>query len=190
MRVEPSRSGNSAARERGYPHRLGLRPEACPMIHHQPLLVLPLVHHLVQQRVQCFVPAVAADVAAADDDLGLATFTRGAVMAKSALHAPRNAYRDGAQRSAEALVVVDGVQARELAYERDVGGIRPLRSAPAMWSDAGPRHRELEDRPSRGVARHPGAAGDEGDDRSPDVLPRLEKAVVDAKLSAAVADDY
>jgi hypothetical protein len=34
-----------------------------------PALVLPLVHHLVQQRVQRLLPAVAADVVAADHDL-------------------------------------------------------------------------------------------------------------------------
>src|SRR3954469_13608622 len=160
MRVEQSRLGNSAARERGYPHRLRLRAEARAMIDHQPLLVLPLVHHLVEQRVQRFIPAIAADVAATDHDLGLATFPPGAVVAESALHASRNSNRDGAQRSAEALVVVDGVQPRELAYERDVRGIRPLRSAAAMWSDAGPRDRELEDRPSRGVPHHPVTAVD------------------------------
>src|SRR4051812_11034926 len=124
MRVEQSRSGNSAARERGYPHRLRLRAEARAMIDHQTLLVLPLVHHLVQQRVQRFIPAVAADVAATDHDLGLATFARRAVVAEPALHAPRDADRDSAQRSAESLVVVDSVQSGQLAYERDVGGIR------------------------------------------------------------------
>ena len=40
------------------------------MIHRLPRLVLPLMHHLMQQRVQCFAPAVSSQMSPADRDLG------------------------------------------------------------------------------------------------------------------------
>src|SRR5881394_2913950 len=73
------------------PHCPCLRPKARPMIHHESLLVLPLMHHLVQQRVQRFFPSIAADVATAEHDLRLAALTRRTVVAQPAPHAPGNA---------------------------------------------------------------------------------------------------
>src|SRR5881392_3608594 len=73
------------------PHCPCLRPKTRPMIHDQPLLVLPLMHHLVQQRVQRFLPSIAADVATAEHDLRLTALTRWTVVAQPAPHASGNA---------------------------------------------------------------------------------------------------
>src|SRR5215208_3659112 len=62
-------AADDAAGGRGDAHRAGLGAEVGAVVDRPPGLVLPLVHHLVQQCVQRLVPAVAADVAAADDDL-------------------------------------------------------------------------------------------------------------------------
>ena len=51
-------------------------------------LILPLMHHLVQQRVQRFLPAVSSDVTATHDDLGrFAGRRRRHVVAQSRTHA-------------------------------------------------------------------------------------------------------
>src|SRR4029077_928671 len=117
---------DSPTSQRRYPDSPCLRPKTRPMVDDQPLLVLPLVHHLVQQRVQRLLPPVAANVAPADDDLGLTTFARRRVVPQPALHPPRDANGNHSQRSAESLIVVRGVPPRELPNKRHVGWIRPL----------------------------------------------------------------
>ena len=57
------------------------------MIQLQSILVLPLVHHLVQQRLQRLFPPVTADMATADGDLRRITgLGCGAVVAKVSSH--------------------------------------------------------------------------------------------------------
>ena len=56
------------------------------MVDDEPLLILPLVHHLVEERVHGFFPTVAANVAAADDDLGFAAFRGGTIVTEAAAH--------------------------------------------------------------------------------------------------------
>jgi hypothetical protein len=63
------------------------------MIDCEPLLVLPLVHHLVQQSVERLFPAVTPDVASAQNDLRLTVIGCGAVVPEPALHAARHPNR-------------------------------------------------------------------------------------------------
>src|SRR5690242_21898205 len=111
----PQSSGNRPASERRYPHRASFGPERRSMVDDEPLLILPLVHHLVQKRVHRFVPAIAANVAAADNDLRLAAFCRGTVVAESAAHPSRDADWNLAQLGAAPFGVVGGVRLRALA---------------------------------------------------------------------------
>ena len=57
----------------------------------EPLLILPLMHHLMQQGVERLVPPVTPDVPAADHDLRLAAVRGWTVVAKPALHSARDA---------------------------------------------------------------------------------------------------
>src|SRR5450756_44288 len=102
---------NRAAGQWSYPNSARLRPEARSMIDDQPLLVLPLVHHLVQQRVQRLLPPVAPDMPPADDYLRLAPVSGRAVVAQPALHPARDAEENRPQRAAKSLAVVRGMPA-------------------------------------------------------------------------------
>ena len=65
------------------------------MIDRHPILGLPLVHHLVQQRVEGFFPSMPPDVPPTDRDLGWTTRRAGrAVLAESIPHAAGDAYDD------------------------------------------------------------------------------------------------
>ena len=60
------------------------------MIDREPILVLPLVHHLVNQRLDRLAPPVSSNVTAADCNLGsLAGRIAMRVMPKPALHPTR-----------------------------------------------------------------------------------------------------
>ena len=79
------------------------------MIDDEALLVLPLMHHLVQQRVQRFFPPVAPNVAATQNYFRLASLASRAVVTQPALHAARDPDRDLAQRPIESILVVESV---------------------------------------------------------------------------------
>ena len=87
------------------------------MIHDEPLFILPLVNHLVQQGMKRFGPAVTADVATTQDNFGLAAVGGGTVVAKPALHATRDADWNLAERTAKSLPIVLRVPASELSNE-------------------------------------------------------------------------
>jgi len=159
------------------------------VIDDEPLLILPLMHHLVQQRVQRFVPAIAPNVAAAQDDLRLAAFARRTVVTEAALHAARDANRHLAQHTVESLLVVGLVQPHQLANQRHVGRAGPLGRALLARKVGRASNWKLQNRPPGFVAHDTRAAVDEGDDRLPHVLAGGEEAVVDAQLATAVAHD-
>ena len=62
--------GEHAPRIRRDPDLARLRAERRAMVDRAAGLVLPLMHHLVQQRVQRLLPSVPAQMRAADRDLG------------------------------------------------------------------------------------------------------------------------
>src|SRR4051812_14067270 len=57
-----------------------LRPEPGPMVQRQTRLVLPLMHHLVQQRFQRLGPSMPAEMPIADRDLAARTGRRGRIV--------------------------------------------------------------------------------------------------------------
>src|SRR5207249_10479545 len=87
-------------------------------------LVLPLVHHLVQQRVERLVPAMAADVPPTDRNLGRFAERRTGVVSQPAPHAARHAYRHGAELAVEVLGIVPLMPPRQLTDEVAVLGAR------------------------------------------------------------------
>src|SRR5687768_14606123 len=98
--------GHQTTRERRDAHGARLRAKRRAVIELHPLLVLPLMHHLVNERAQRFVESMAHDVTAADHDLGRITgLGGGGVMAKPGAHATRDPHADRSQLACESLGV-------------------------------------------------------------------------------------
>src|SRR5205807_1988983 len=83
--------------------RLGA--ELRPVIDGMAALVLPLVHHLVQQGVPGFLPPVPADVPPAERDLGRLPMRGARIVAEATPHASRHAQRYRFQSTVEVLGV-------------------------------------------------------------------------------------
>src|SRR5690606_9415733 len=112
-----------------------LLPECAAMVDRVPVLVLPLVNHLVQQGVQRLVPAMPLDVRVADGDLRtLPPRKRGGVVAEAALHAPGHAYGDRPEQSLEVARVVPPVPLLQLLHQPRVLG--PGAGSPARGTGA------------------------------------------------------
>src|SRR5688500_15130418 len=63
------RGGHGSARRGGDSELSRLGAECAAVVYGIAVLVLPLVHHLVQQRVECLLPSVASQMAPTDDGL-------------------------------------------------------------------------------------------------------------------------
>ena len=153
------------------------------MIDRQPGLVLPLMNHFVEQRVERLVPSVPADVSPADRDLrGVAA--RGAgVVPQPTPHSSRHANGNAAKRATKVLRVVVRMPSRQLGHERSV-------FFPRSWPSRrrrGTRYGVGDDRPLRGMPLDPRAPFDEDDDRAQDDHRRVEVPFVHAQLSPAEA---
>ena len=153
-----------------------------------PGLVLPLMHHLVQQRVQRLVPAVAAQcrqlIAISPGSPAL----RRRVVAEPALHAARHANRNGLQRAAEMLGVVPLVPLGELrsASGSSSGRVRSRRDRPAR------RRRPNATTIRRCAARRSARVrpSTNCDDRLVHLVGAREVALVHAQLVAAEAHHH
>ncbi len=151
------------------------------------VLILPLVHHFVQQGVERLGPSMAANVATADDDLGaIVGAAGGAVVAKTALHPARHAQRHDTELPREMPSIVLRMPGFELPNEGRVGGIRRLPGTADRWRAL---DRVRQDRASGGGAMRTGATTREGDDRREHRGWCAEERLVDAQLAAAEAHD-
>jgi hypothetical protein len=159
------------------------------MIDGEPLLVLPLVHHLVEQRVERLLPAITPNVPSAQNDLRLMAVRRRTVVTEPTLHSTRHPNRHLAECPAEPLFIVRRVPARQLVNDREVGRMGSLRRASSARRIRRPRHRKLENRSARVVPHHSIPAMHEDDNRLPHILAGAEEAVVNPELASAVADD-
>src|SRR5687768_13205394 len=110
--------------------RPGLLPERAAVIDRHAALVLPLMHHLVQQRLQRFVPAVPAQVAATDRDFRRIPGLGGrGVVAQPRTHAAGHPYLDRPQLAAEQVGVESRVLLSESRGEPFVVGVGTLARA-------------------------------------------------------------
>ena len=99
------------------------------MIHLSCGFILPLVHHLVEKRLNCFIPAMPPDVSPAYDDLRLVLFlSPQGVVAKPRFHFARYAYGYLAQLTAELHCIQLAVCPDKVAYECLISRMRPLMS--------------------------------------------------------------
>jgi len=100
------------------------------MVDGQPALVLPLMHHLVQQRLDGLAPTMSSDVTATYRDLGaLAQWIAVSVVPKPALHASRHPYRNPRKPAAEPLAVQQLIGTDELFSHRSIVGMSSFRGA-------------------------------------------------------------
>src|SRR5687768_16988097 len=101
------------------------------MVHRQATLVLPLMHHLVEQRLDCLAPAMSPYVTAADRDLrALARWIAVSVMSEPALHSTRHPYWNPGKRPAEPLAIQLFAGAPELFSHRLIIGMSSFPGAP------------------------------------------------------------
>lgn len=90
-------------------------------------LVMPLMHHLVQQRLNHLVPAVPADMAAADNDLrAISLLPAQRVMPQPRFHPARHANGNRAQLSTEFREIELAVRASEITHEPLIGRMSAL----------------------------------------------------------------
>ena len=98
------------------------------MIDREPVLVLPLVHHLVNERLDRLAPSMTPNVASADRDLAtLARRIAMSVMPEPALHPSRHAYRYSRQCPTESLPIELFMRPPELLSHRFIIRMSSLR---------------------------------------------------------------
>ena len=97
----------------------------------QASLILPLMHHLMQQSMDRFIPPIAADVSAADHDLRLMPcLSAPGVVTKSRLHAARDSNRNSRELTPELHRIQIGVVPGELTGQTLVGWMSSLTLTP------------------------------------------------------------
>lgn len=96
------------------------------MVDWEPSFILPLMHHLMQEREYSLVQSIATDVAAADDDFHRSVLSAPQIVAESTFHATRDANRYRAELASESRRVELGVISRKLAGERLIRRVSPL----------------------------------------------------------------
>ena len=76
------------------------------MIHWQPRFILPLMHHLVQQRVNCLGPSITAHMTSGDHDFAQTAVVRAwSVMTEPPREPSRDLNLQRCERTAEVLEV-------------------------------------------------------------------------------------
>ena len=143
--------------------------------------ILPLMHHLMQERLEGFLPSVPPQVPPADGDLPARLGSCRGVVPEPAAHATGHANRDGLEASVEMLGVELAMQMRELRGQRLILGSRALAPNGPTWRLYTVRNDPL----LRGAALAARAALDKGHDGSMDLVGRNQVALVNAQLVAA-----
>ena len=139
------------------------------------------MHHLVQQRVDGFGPAIAAHVPARDDDLAQSTVVRARrVMPKPPREPARDLNLEMVERATEMLAVELRVKGRQPRRHRQI--VRMLR---CRTSRRGPdRDGVLDDDVTRRRSFRTIAGRREGCDRGLHMQRRVHKTFVHAKHAA------
>ena len=85
------------------------------------------MHHLMEQRLNGFVPAVTTNVSPADNDLrAISLLPAKCVVTEPGFHPPRNANRNGTQLTAELREIQLAMRAREIADKALIRRMRAL----------------------------------------------------------------
>ena len=150
-------------------------------------LVLPLMHHLVQQRVQCFIPPVSPNVATTHDNLRRLTIRRrGHVVTKSRAHSTRDTDLNVLERAIEVPIVVPTMPLGQTLRERRVIRMWRVRTTSARR----PRDRKAKNALSREPTSDASLPAHERDDGHEHIVRRTEISLMHAKLATAIAHHY
>lgn len=134
----------------------GHAPELAPVVDELAVLRLPLVNHLMQQRVLDLGPPVTPNVPPADGDLaGRATAARGE-LTETLAHAARKPECDRAEGAIEVAVVERSVEPFEMGEDGEVLRVRSP-GWQRRWSDG--LDGERDDLAQRRSAQGPGCSG-------------------------------
>jgi len=146
--------------------------------------VLPLMNHLVEERMQHLVPSMPAKMAPTDRDFAWSSLLRGRVVSKTALHSPRYTHRHGLELAAEVFVVEPSMPRRETLGSWFVLGTSALAAhrATRRVDDVG------DDASLCGAPFGACSTFDERDDRLVDFDRRVEVSLMHAKFVRAEAD--
>ena len=97
------------------------------MIHRLASLILPLMHHLMQQRRNGFLPTMPPNVTPADHDLGTKLLLAAQrVMPEPPLHPPRHANRNVRKLTTELRRIELPMRTREITHITLIVRMRPL----------------------------------------------------------------
>ena len=144
------------------------------------------MHHLVQQRVESFVPAMPAQMPPADCDLTSLAILRSGIVSEPALHPSRDPHGDCAERSAKVLVVESRMPRRQSLGEWLI--VR-LRSFAPQWATTCRRVDDVcHDSSLRGSTLGTCPSFHERDDRLVHLQWRAEVAFMNTQLAPAEAD--
>jgi len=111
------------------PYLARLGPETGAVVERQPRFALPLVHHLVEQRLRRRRPAVPAHVSSGEGDLAGAPFVIHPEFAQTGAHPVGDRDREGREQSAEVAGVENLVQPQQPMHHRLMLGRDHARAA-------------------------------------------------------------
>jgi len=158
--------------------------KAGSVVHRSASLILPLVHHLMQQCVDRFGPAIASNVAVRNHDLATAPIVRAQhVVTEPTREATGYLYLEVREQTAEMREIELRVQRREPRRHRGVIGVPGGRAACSRAN----RHRIRHDHGACRRALAPVARRREDRDRRVNVWRRLHESLVDTEDTAGEA---
>ena len=97
-------------------------------------LILPLVHHFMNERLHCLAPSMTPNVSSADRDLRtLARRIAMSVMPEPALHPSRHSNRNSRERPAESLPIELFMRPPELLSHRFIIAMSSLGRPRLAW---------------------------------------------------------
>lgn len=156
------------------------------MVDREAALLLPLVDHLMEQRVEGFIPPVTPHMPPADRNGGSSPRRGRGVMAQPRSHPARHENPDPRQRPAKALLVEPPMLGGEPVHHWTVVRVQPLRPARARFAPwYGPR----EDTLPRNAAFHTPAA-DEHHDRAEQLVRRGGESALHPQLVPLEGDEH
>jgi hypothetical protein len=130
---------------RQHPYLSGLPPKRPPMIDWQPGFRLPLVHHLVQQRVLDFCPTMPSDMLSAERELDRPTGPDiHGELSQPAAHPAGEPDRDLPQGRAEIFLVEPAMNRLEPVQQQHVARAGTIAMLASRWGRCVLLYRELE----------------------------------------------
>jgi len=161
------------------------------MIERMAALVLPLMHHLVQQCVQCLVPTVSSQMTPTDRDLAALVRVRRGIVTEAAPHPTRDANGYRLERAMEMFGVELRVILGQSVSRRLIVWARAFAARRSSRRRAGRSlHSERHDSPLCHTTLATRSSFDERNDRTVHLFRRRQVAFVYAEIAPAKAHHH